>query len=152
MSDFAQKVLLSVITVSIGLVVTFMAGERQDIQIMIYCLLGLIIAFGIWTINVRERRVDQEAKELEYREEKDKEEKEWRQLLLDRLDRGDRANRALLRKELIASHREWVEEKGYITLQALKDCENTYEVYHELGGNGTATKLWLDISALPLKD
>lgn len=59
--------------------------------------------------------------------------------------------KTLLRNELVASHREWVEEKGYIKLEALEYIEDTYNCYHALKGNGSGTKLWEDIKALPVK-
>ena len=59
--------------------------------------------------------------------------------------------KTLLRNELVASHREWVEEKGYVTLEALEYIEDTYNCYHTLKGNGSGTKLWEDIKALPVK-
>ena len=60
--------------------------------------------------------------------------------------------RTLLRNELVAMHREWAEEKGYITLEALEYAQETYEAYHGLGGNGSGTKLWEDLNALPVRD
>lgn len=60
--------------------------------------------------------------------------------------------KTLLRNELVAAHREWVEEKGYITLEALEYIEDTYKCYHAMKGNGSGTKLWEDIKALPVKD
>lgn len=60
--------------------------------------------------------------------------------------------KTLLRNELVAAHREWVEEKGYITLEALEYTEDTYNCYHAMKGNGSGTKLWEDINALPVKD
>jgi hypothetical protein len=44
-----------------------------------------------------------------------------------------------------------VEESGTITLEALEYAENTYETYTSLGGNGSGTKLWEEIRALPVK-
>lgn len=64
----------------------------------------------------------------------------------------DKALRTLLRNELVQMHREWVEEKGCITLEALEYAEDTYTTYHDLGGNGSGTKLWHDIKALPIKE
>lgn len=62
------------------------------------------------------------------------------------------ALRALLRNELVRMHREWVEEKGYITLEALDYASQTYAAYHELGGNGTGTRLFEDMCNLPIKE
>ena len=60
--------------------------------------------------------------------------------------------KTLLRNELVASHREWVEEKGYITLEALEYIDETYACYHDRGGNGSGTRLWEDIHNLPIRE
>lgn len=62
-----------------------------------------------------------------------------------------KALRTLLRNELVQMHREWAEEHGFITLEALQYAEETYSAYHDLGGNGSGTKLWEDMKALPVK-
>lgn len=59
--------------------------------------------------------------------------------------------KTLLRNELVAAHREWVEEKGFVTLEALEYIQDTYKCYHALKGNSSGTKLWEDINALPVK-
>lgn len=60
--------------------------------------------------------------------------------------------RTLLRNELVESHRQYVEQDGRISLESLEYVEDTYNAYHDLGGNGSGTKLWEDIKSLPLKD
>lgn len=60
--------------------------------------------------------------------------------------------KTLLRNELVEAHREYVEEQGYIKLEALEYVEDTYRCYHNMRGNGSGTKLWEDIKALPIKD
>ena len=60
--------------------------------------------------------------------------------------------RTLLRNEIVSMHREYAEENGYITLEALEYAEDTYMAYHDLNGNGSGTKLWHDIKALPVKE
>lgn len=69
----------------------------------------------------------------------------------DEMDALKEGMRTLLRNELVAAHREWYEEKGYITLEALEFCHQTYEAYHGLGGNGSGDKLFEDIKTLPVK-
>lgn len=149
-SDFSQKMLWVAVPTLVGIATTFYAGERQDLQIIAYAVLVLIAAFGIWVTNARKHRKEREKAEQLYRAQKDAEEREWRQELTERLDRGDKSDRVLLRNELVQMHREWFEEKGYITLEALEYAENTYEVYHELKGNGSGTKLWEDLKVLPV--
>ena len=60
--------------------------------------------------------------------------------------------RSILRVELVRAHREWVEEKGYITLEAREYVQRTYESYHALGGNGVGTTLYNDLMALPIRE
>lgn len=63
-----------------------------------------------------------------------------------------RGMRTLLRNELVEAHREYVEEDHCIRLESLEYVEETYKSYHDLGGNGSGTKLWEDIKSLPIKD
>lgn len=58
--------------------------------------------------------------------------------------------RTLLRNELIQAHRDYV-DRGFVTLEILEYCEQTYNAYHGLGGNGSGDKLWEDIKKLPIK-
>lgn len=60
--------------------------------------------------------------------------------------------KTLLRNELVDAHREYVQERGEISLEALEYVEDTYRCYHAMKGNGSGTKLWEDIKALPIKD
>ena len=152
LSDFSQKVLWIAVPSLIGIGTTVYAGDRMDLQIIAYAVLVLVAMFGVWVTNASKHRKEREAAEERYRQEKDAEEQEWRQELKERLDRGDKSDRVLLRNELVSMHREWVEEKGYITLEPLEYAKNTYEVYHELKGNGSGTKLWKDIQALPVRN
>ncbi len=151
-SDFSQKMLWIAVPALIGVGATFYAGDRMELQIVVYAILVLTATFGIWVTNARKHRKEREKAEELYRQKKDAEEREWREELTRRLDRGDRSDRVLLRNELVRMHRDWVEEKGYITLEALEYAQNTYEAYNELRGNGSGTKLWHDIKALPVKN
>lgn len=127
-------------------------------------VVDIIVAVVVWVIQrkmaeaekakaERDRKADEERKA-----EREKREREHRELMerfdrmderLDKLEDGSRTN---LRNDLVRMHREWAEEKGSITLEALEFCEKTYESYHCLNGNGTGTKLWNDIEALPVKE
>lgn len=149
-SDFSQKMLWVAVPTLVGVATTFYAGDRLDLQIISYAVLVLIATFGVWITNARAHRKEREKAEEAYRQEKDAEERKWRHELKERLDRGDKSDRVLLRNELVRMHRDWFEERGYITLEALEYAENTYEVYHELKGNGSGTKLWEDLKVLPI--
>ena len=141
MKDFHLKALWVALPSLIGVGVTLFAGESLELKVIAYGVLALVAAFGVWATNARV-----------HRKEREQEEREWRDALISRLDRGDKADRVLLRNELVRMHREYAEERGCITLEALEYAQNTYETYHELGGNGSGTKLFEDIRALPIKE
>lgn len=96
---------------------------------------------GGWIAQITKRMEEEERR----RDERAAEEAEKREA--ERM-----ALRALLRNELVRMHREWVEQKGYITLEALEYARQTYEAYHAIGGNGTGTKLFEDMEALQIKE
>ena len=154
MSDFAQKVLLVVVSGLIGLIVTFFAGSQQDLQIVAYLVLIVVIGFGIWAINAREHRKRREEEELEYRKKHDEEDREWKEALMKRLDRGDEVDRAILRNELVKGHREWVERKGYITLESLEVLDKIHTAYNlvVVDDDETGDRMWEDIKALPIEE
>lgn len=56
--------------------------------------------------------------------------------------------RALLRAEVIRAHRDYYEDGVPITLSQRTHLQDVYTAYHDLGGNGTATRLWEDIKEL----
>ena len=152
MTDFAQKVLLVVVTALVGLVVTFFAGPRQDLQIIAYLLLAVSIGFGLWAINARRHRKEREAADEKYRQHRDEEDKAWKDALMARLDRGDKVDRAILRNELVKGHREWVERKGYITLESLEVLEKIHTAYNLVDGNDIGDKIWNDLRRLPIEE
>lgn len=59
----------------------------------------------------------------------------------------------ILRDKIIEQHEKYT-ARGYCPIYAKQSATSNYEAYHELGGNGTCTKLYEDIMALPeaLKD
>lgn len=54
---------------------------------------------------------------------------------------------AILRQQLIELHRVWVIEQGYAPVEIKEQADDIYEAYHDLGGNGTGTKLHDEILA-----
>lgn len=140
MDDFLQKALWVALPLAIAALVTLVPGPATEVRAIAYGVLALAAAGGLWVGAWRRRG-----------EERDAEERERWDKLNRRLDMGDRADRVLLRNELVRMHREWVEVEGEITLEALEYAENTFSTYHELGGNGSGTKLWEDIRALPVR-
>ena len=56
--------------------------------------------------------------------------------------------KALLRNEVIRIYEEW-SDRGYIPYYVMEGLTHTYEAYHNLKGNGTITKLYKELQALP---
>ena len=58
---------------------------------------------------------------------------------------------ALLRDRLVVAYYHY-KEKEYITLHGLEAIESMYQEYHNLGGNGTVTKLVNDMRKMEVRD
>lgn len=58
---------------------------------------------------------------------------------------------ALLRDRVVQAYYHYI-ERGWITLHELEAAEKMYTEYHNLGGNGTVTKLMEDLRELPVRD
>lgn len=71
--------------------------------------------------------------------------------LYTRLTATERGIQALLREQIVRSYYHY-HERGWITLHGLESIERMYDGYHNLGGNGTVTKLLEDLRELPVKD
>lgn len=63
----------------------------------------------------------------------------------------DAGMQAMLRAEIIRSYYHY-SERGWITLHGLEAAEQAYQAYHDLGGNGTVTKLMKDMRDLPVQE
>lgn len=61
------------------------------------------------------------------------------------------AIKSLLRSEIIDLHRHYM-ECGDIPIYGRENITEMYNAYHELGGNGMATKLVEEIRALPTRN
>lgn len=59
--------------------------------------------------------------------------------------------RALLRAEVIRAHRDYYEDGVPITISQRSHLGDVYQAYHDLGGNGTATRLWEDLKELEVR-
>lgn len=57
---------------------------------------------------------------------------------------------ALLKVELIEYHDRYM-EKGSIPNYALENYHDMYDAYHDLGGNGAGTRMFQEVSSLPVK-
>lgn len=59
--------------------------------------------------------------------------------------------RTLLRAELLEIHAKYV-PLVYIPLEVMEEADRVYQAYHSLGGNGTGTKIYEELKALPTVD
>lgn len=57
---------------------------------------------------------------------------------------------AILHDRLYQIGREYI-ERGWITLEELKNMEYLYNSYAALGGNGTGKEIWERVKSLPVK-
>ena len=159
MNDFAQKALWVALPSAIAAGITLAPGPAVEVQFIAYGILALIAMAGIWATNARKHRKEREAEERKREKKREEaEQKRWDDLntrlddIDERLDRGEKADRAMLRSDLVRLHREWVEEKGYITLEALEVAKRTHEAYNNVNGNDIGDLLWEDIRALPIDE
>lgn len=56
----------------------------------------------------------------------------------------------LLRRELREQYKNIV-EKTYVSIEELEEFDEIYEIYHELGGNGTGTKMYEYVHKMEVK-
>lgn len=63
----------------------------------------------------------------------------------------ERGIQALLRDRILQAYYHY-SERGWITLHGLENVEAMYREYHNLGGNGTVTKLVEDLRKLEVRD
>lgn len=68
-----------------------------------------------------------------------------------RQDAVEKGVQALLRNSIVQSYNHYV-ERGSISLHGLESVERMYTEYHNLGGNGTVTKLVEDLREFPVMD
>lgn len=61
------------------------------------------------------------------------------------------ALKILLRETLKLHYNEYM-KRGSITTDELDNCNDIYEVYHQLKGNGTGTKMIKDLRNLDIKE
>ena len=58
--------------------------------------------------------------------------------------------KCLLRAEIIRDHSHYM-DKGFIPIYATENVLESYNAYHELGGNGTITKMVEELKRLPTR-
>ena len=165
-----SKLLWIIIPIAVGGLISMFSNFEQDIQVLIWGVMIIIAGFGVWTTNAKKIRKARDKKEAEREKKHDEIESErWGKLdkqfekidehfddidqkIEDQQSRQSEVNKALLRNELVSMHREWVEEKGYITLEALEYAQKTYDAYAAIPANGSGKKLWEEINELPVEE
>lgn len=164
--DVIYRMLWVLIPVLIGGVVSIFSNFDLEIQIIMWGVLAVVAIFGMWAHNSKVLRRRREAIDklhwenlMDGLDEKfDTIDVHFGQMndrfdkMDERFDQIDNSNATMLRNELVSAHREWVEQKGYITLEALEYIDKTYEAYHGSGHNGSGTRLWQDIHELPIRE
>ena len=146
--ELDNRILWILIPLVVGGVISMFSNAQQDVQIIVWGVMVIIAGFGIWASNSKKLRKKREAIET----------RRWANLdtRFDKIDSElaslQQTDRTLLRNELVSAHREWVEDKGYITLEALEFIDETYKEYHSKGGNNSGTRLWEDIHSLPIRE
>lgn len=63
---------------------------------------------------------------------------------------NSRGTMLILRRDIFEDHEKYM-ERGEIPTYAYENFVEMYEAYHELGGNGLATKMYEEIQELHLK-
>lgn len=75
-----------------------------------------------------------------------------RQTQIDTRQRAaERGIQALLRDRIVQGYYQYA-DRDWITLHDLENVESMYREYHNLGGNGTVTKLVEDMRVLEVRD
>lgn len=168
--EMVSKVLWVLIPLCIGGFTTFFTGLAGDLQLVVWGIMALIVIFGLWANKSKSLRRRREVLEQERWDNLlSKQDERWNDLHEDldqhfdkidqrfdemdqRFDLSEESDRSLLRNELVKMHREWVEQKGYITLEALEYADRIHDAYNAVDGNETGDQLWKDLHSLPLEE
>lgn len=104
-----------------------------------------IITFllGLVAYEIKENRKERKNKEQHINEQKEQKEIEYEAM--------KKSIVIVLRYMLYRYHSQFM-QKAFITSDEYNDYKEMYDVYHALGGNGSATKWWHEICTLPIKD
>ena len=70
--------------------------------------------------------------------------------IVERISLLEAADLSILHDRLFYCCKQYI-KRGYITVSDLETTEDLYNAYSRLGGNGTGTKLYLDVKQLPVK-
>lgn len=58
--------------------------------------------------------------------------------------------RVLLRKQLVDAYDRYVHQHARMTVERRSEIDETYRVYHALGGNGTVTAMYKELQELDI--
>lgn len=130
-SDALTRLLWVAIPAGVGLVVTRTAGPRDDVQIILWLLLALLAASGLWVAGAREKRKERER--------------------ADKL--RDTALLLIMRQKLVSEH-DRLMQRGWADYTSRVAWESSYEAYEMLctetnTPNGVMDDYAQDISDLP---
>ena len=73
----------------------------------------------------------------------------WAKAKTDRNDLEDRLLLGVARAQLVHDGRKYL-KRGYITMDEYEEYEEQYKMYHVLGGNGLARRVFEQVDALPM--
>lgn len=130
-SETLTRFLWVAIPAGVGLAVTHTAGPRDDVQIILWLLLALLAAFGLWAVGAREKRRERER--------------------ADKL--RDTALLLIMRQKLVSEH-DRLMLRGWADYTSRVAWESSYEAYEMLctatnTPNGVMDDYAQDISDLP---
>lgn len=112
----------------------------QTYMIALPVILTALLGYIVWMLKEQKKQKQIDIQERDARIEKEKELRE----------NNSKGTMLLLRSQIIGYHDKYM-ELGEIPSYVYDNFNEMYDVYHKLGGNGTATKMKQEIEALHLK-
>ena len=73
----------------------------------------------------------------------------WAKAKGDRNDSEERLLLGIARSQLVHEGRKYL-KRGYITMDEYEEYEERYKLYHNLGGNGLAHRIYKQVDNLPM--
>ena len=73
----------------------------------------------------------------------------WAKAKTDRNGLEDRLLLGVARSQLVHDGRKYL-KRGYITMDEYEEYEEQYKIYHDLGGNGLARRIFEQVDNLPM--
>lgn len=104
---------------------------------------SLIAGLSAIVVALIEARASRERRNEKEQREKDQKERE-------RINDIESGVKCLLRDRIIERYNHYMEQES-IPIYGMENVSDMYEAYHDLGGNGTITKLVEELEKLPSK-